>query len=82
MYECGVLAIERTLGGQVMAKNHAASMKSAKASVRMEGYTVTDKMRESCRRVLAGKATTAEVLRQFTLGRNGAKQWDTALIPS
>lgn len=56
-----------------MAKDYTASIKNAEASVRMEGYTVTDKMREHCRRVLEGKATTAEVLRQFVSGRIGTK---------
>lgn len=56
-----------------MPKDYTASMKNAEASVRMEGYTVTDKMCEHCRRVLEGKTTTAEVLRQFASGRSSTK---------
>lgn len=47
-------------------KDFSAAMKNAEASVRMEGYKITPHMREQCRRVLSGKMSTAEVLRQFT----------------
>jgi len=46
-------------------QEHSAAMKNAEASVRMEGYNITPYMREQCRRVLGGKVSTAEVLRQF-----------------
>jgi hypothetical protein len=44
-------------------------MKNAEASVRMEGYTVTPKMRNQCKQVLSGKTTTAECLKQFTAAK-------------
>ena len=50
-------------------KDYTVSMKNAEASVRMEGYTVTPKMRNQCRRVLSGKTTTAECLKQFTAAK-------------
>ncbi|MDD4715081.1 MAG: antitoxin VbhA family protein [Oscillospiraceae bacterium] len=57
-------------GGTVVAKkNYTVSMKNAEASVRMEGYTVTPKMRNQCKQVLSGKTTTAECLRQFTVAK-------------
>ncbi len=50
-------------------KDYSAAMKNAEASVRMEGYKITPHMREQCQRVLGGKASTAEVLRQFTANK-------------
>lgn len=47
-------------------KDYTVAMKNAEASVRMEGCTVTSQMREQCREVLAGKTTTAELLKQFS----------------
>ena len=47
-------------------QDHSVAMKNAEASVRMEGYNITPWMREQCQRVLGGKASTAEVLHQFT----------------
>lgn len=46
-------------------KEFSVAMKNAEASVRMEGYKITPHMREQCQRVLGGKVSTAEVLRQF-----------------
>lgn len=49
-----------------MASNkHAGPMKNAEASLKMEGLTVTPKMREICTDVLDGKATLEEHLRQI-----------------
>ncbi len=50
-------------------KDYTVSMKNAEASVRMEGYTVTPKMRQQCKQVLSGKTTTAECLKQFTAAK-------------
>ena len=50
-------------------KDYSVAMKNAEASVRMEGYKVTPHMREQCQRVLGGKVSTAEVLRQFTANK-------------
>ena len=50
-------------------KDYTVSMKNAEASVRMEGYTVTPKMRNQCKRVLSGKTTTAECLKQFAAAK-------------
>jgi len=50
-------------------KYYNDSMKNAEASVRMEGYTVTPKMRNQCKQVLSGKTTTAECLKQFTAAK-------------
>ncbi|MEA4941203.1 MAG: antitoxin VbhA family protein [Oscillibacter sp.] len=47
-------------------KDYTVSMKNAEASVRMEGYTVTPKMRNPCNQVLSGKITAAERPKQFT----------------
>ncbi|WP_275532906.1 antitoxin VbhA family protein [Flavonifractor sp. An306] len=44
-------------------------MENAEASVRMEGYTVTPKMREQCKRVLRGEATMEECLKRFLKSR-------------
>ena len=52
-----------------MTGNQSMSMKNAEASVRMEGYEVTPQMREHCEQVLSGKATAAEVLKQFTASK-------------
>ena len=35
----------------------------------MEGYNITPQMREQCKRVLVGKTSTADVLRQFAANR-------------
>ena len=57
-------------GGVIVAKKeYTVSMKNAEASVRMEGYTVTPKMRNQCKRVLSGKTTTDECLKQFTAAK-------------
>ena len=57
-------------GGTIVAKkDYTVFMKNAEASVRMEGYTVTPKMRNQCKRVLSGKTTTAECLKQFTAAK-------------
>ena len=50
-------------------QDHTTSMKNAEASVRLEGYEVTPQMREHCEQVLSGKATAAEVLKQFTASK-------------
>ena len=50
-------------------KDYSIAMKNAEASVRMEGYKVTPHMRKQCQRVLGGKVSTAEVLRQFTANK-------------
>ena len=47
-------------------KDYTVFMKNAEASVRMEGYTVTPKMRNQCKKVLSGKTITAECLKQLT----------------
>ena len=52
-----------------MSKSQLISMKNAEASVRMEGCRVTPQMRKHCQTVLSGKATTAEVLKQFKSAR-------------
>ncbi len=44
---------------------HLTSMKNAEASVRMEGCRITPEMREQCAKVLSGKATTADCLKQM-----------------
>jgi len=53
----------------VAKKDYTVFMKNAEASVRMEGYTVTPKMRNQCKQVLRGKTTTAECLKQFTVAK-------------
>ncbi len=50
-------------------KDYTVSMNNAEASVRMEGYQVTPKMRQQCARVLSGKTTTAECLKQFVASK-------------
>ena len=50
-------------------KDYTVAMKNAEASVRMEGCIVTSQMREQCREVLAGKTTTAELLKQFSAAK-------------
>ena len=50
-------------------KDYMAAMKNAEASVRMEDCEVTPWMREQCKKVLDGSATTAEVLKQFTAAK-------------
>ena len=49
--------------------DYTVAMKNAEASVRMEGYRVTSRMREQCREVLAGKTTTAELLKQLSAAK-------------
>ena len=56
-------------GAFVAKKDYTVFMKNAEASVRMEGYTVTPKMRNQCKQVLSGKATTAECLKQFAAAK-------------
>ena len=46
-------------------KDHSSAMNNAEASVRMEGFEVTPKMREQCRRVLDDETTTADALVQL-----------------
>ena len=46
-------------------KNLSSAMRNAEASVRMEGFEVTPKMREQCRRVLDGEITTTDALMQL-----------------
>ena len=41
------------------------AMKNAEASVRMEGFNITPKMKQCCQQVLNGKTTTSECLQQF-----------------
>jgi hypothetical protein len=53
----------------VAKKDYTVSMKNAEASVRMEGYKVTPRMRQQCTRVLSGKTTTAECLKQFVTSK-------------
>lgn len=50
-------------------KDYTVAMKNAEASVRMEDCEVTFWMREQCKKVLDGTATTAEVLRQLTAAK-------------
>ena len=50
-------------------KDYSRAMRNAEASVRMEGYNITPQMREQCKRVLVGKTSTADVLRQFAANR-------------
>ena len=46
-------------------KDHSSAMKNAEASVRPEGFEVTPKMREQCRRVLGGDSSTVDALKQL-----------------
>jgi len=51
------------------SKDYTVAMKNAEASVRMEDCEVTSWMRTQCKKVLDGKATTAEVLKQFAAAK-------------
>ena len=46
-------------------KDYSSAMKNAEASVCMEGFVVTQEMREQCQRVLNGETTTVDALMQF-----------------
>ncbi len=50
-------------------KDYTVFIKNVEVSVRMEGYTVTPKMRNRCKQVLSGKTTTDECLKQFTAAK-------------
>ncbi|NLA86898.1 MAG: antitoxin VbhA family protein [Clostridiales bacterium] len=50
-------------------KYYTISLKNAEASVRMEGYSITPKMRQQCAQVLSGKTTTDECLKQFVISK-------------
>lgn len=52
-------------GGTFMMDRERMAMKNAEASVRMEGYRITPKMREQCQRVLSGKITVSQLLKQY-----------------
>ena len=56
-------------GDMTVKKDYTVSMKNAEASVRMEGYAATPKMRQQCKQVLSGKTTTAECLKLLTAAK-------------
>lgn len=55
-----------------MMDRERMAMKNAEASVRMEGYRITPKMREQCQRVLSGKITVSQLLKQYKQKRENA----------
>lgn len=61
-----------------MMDRERMAMKNAEASVRMEGYRITPKMREQCQRVLSGKITVPQLLKQYKQKRENA-QWVMSL---
>lgn len=55
-----------------MMDRERMAMENAEASVRMEGYHITPKMREQCQRVLSGKITVSQLLKQYKQKRENA----------
>ena len=54
-------------------KNHSSAMKNAEASVRMEGFEVTEQMVKDCVRLMRGEVSVEELVVEIAKRPEGAE---------
>ena len=61
-------------GMRVEQYRYPSAMRDAEASLRMEGFQVTQEMREHCAGILRGEMTVAECLRRYYVPETGRER--------